>query len=86
MISAMKKRDTDIESVSPTDSETERDEVKEVRRVAQKDTFNVKLWRFAMTSALLMTALAVTLTTYKFLKQDQYEAFKTAVSSQSITP
>ena len=63
-----------------SDVESERDEVKEVRRVAQRETFNVKVWRFAMSGALLMTAMAVTFTTYKFLKNDQYEAFETAVS------
>ena len=58
----------------------ERDEILEVRKGARQDTFNVRLWRFAMTGALLLTAVAVTLTIYKFLEREQQIAFETAVS------
>ena len=63
------------------DSTTEeRDEKKEVYKMSAKDTFRVKLWRGAVTIVLLITALAVTLSTYKFLKAEEKESFEVAVS------
>ena len=66
-------------------SEESRDEKAEVYKMSAKDTFRVKLWRAAVTVVLLLTALAVTLTTYKFLKADETDSFKTAVSVQFLT-
>lgn len=61
-------------------SEEERDEVEEVLKMSRKDTVKVQLSRFAATFALLLTALAVTFTTYKFLKKEETDNFVNAVS------
>jgi hypothetical protein len=63
-----------------SDSPEERDEVKEVQKITQKDTNKVNLWRLATTVALLMTAFVVTFTTYKYLKAEETSNFKVAVS------
>ena len=83
LVDKRKKHDK-TETTAYNEDDTERDEVLEVRRVAQKDTYNVRLWRFAMTGVLLLTAVAVTFTTYKLLKREQYSAFETAVSDNGI--
>lgn len=57
----------------------ERDEKKEIHKMSAKDTFRVQLWRGAVTVVLLITALAVTLTTYKFLKAEEKNSFEVAV-------
>ena len=64
------------ESFAP---KTERDEVKEVKKMSQKDTSRVIFWRTAVTVVLLLTAVAVTLTTYKLLKKAQNDDVETAV-------
>ena len=76
--------DHDDDSVSyETDTDlhttTERDEKKEVYKMSAKDTFRVRLWRAAMTVVLLLTALGVTLTTYKLLKDEERNNFEVAV-------
>jgi hypothetical protein len=58
----------------------ERDEVKEVRKIAEKETHRVRLWRFVVTCVLLATALAVTLTTYYSLEREEQDKFERAVS------
>jgi uncharacterized membrane protein YcjF (UPF0283 family) len=65
------------------DGDDERDEVKEVKKMSQKDTSRVIFWRFAATTVLLLTAVAVTLTTYKFLIDGEEEDFETAVSNRN---
>ena len=62
----------------PTDSS--RDEVGEVRKMSSRDTFRLRLWRIVVTSVLLLTALAVTFTTYTLLQQQEEANFHTAVS------
>lgn len=57
-----------------------RDEVGEVRKMSSKDTNRLRLWRIIVTCVLLLTAFAVTFTTYTLLKQQEDENFKTAVS------
>ena len=74
----------DEDEMSSTNSEsfeskTERDEVKEVQKMSQKDTSRVIFWRTAVTVVLLLTAVAVTLTTYKLLKKAQNDDVETAV-------
>ena len=66
----------DIESGSVE----ERDEVREVERVAAKDTRRLHVSRAVVTLVLLLTALAVTLTTYFSLKKEEDTNFETAVS------
>jgi hypothetical protein len=58
----------------------ERDEVKEVQKIGRADTDRVRTWRFIVRAATLMTSLAVTLTTFSFLKLEDDNDFKTAVS------
>ena len=56
-----------------------RDEVGEVRKMSSQDTFRLRLWRLVVTGVLLLTAFAVTFTTYTLLKQQEDENFQTAV-------
>lgn len=60
-------------------SEEERDEVKEIREASKKDTSRIRMTRIIMSAALLLTSLAVTLTTYEFLKREEENKFETAV-------
>jgi uncharacterized membrane protein YcjF (UPF0283 family) len=59
--------------------EVDRDEVKEVRKLSSKDTTRIRFWRLVVTMVLLLTAFAVTFTTYTFLQQQEHENFVTAV-------
>jgi hypothetical protein len=70
-------------SSSFTQEESERDEVREVQKMSQKDTSRVRMWRFVATGVLALTAVAVTLTTYRFLIEEQRHNFDTAVSETS---
>jgi hypothetical protein len=70
---------TESEVGSSTGDDLERDEVQEVHKTQRKDTRRLRLWRFVVTGVLLVTALAVTLTTYRFLQDEQQNNFKTAV-------
>ncbi|CAB9505736.1 Receptor-type guanylate cyclase gcy [Seminavis robusta] len=63
----------------------ERDEKKEVYKMSAKDTRRVRLWRFVVTAALLITALVVTLTTYRFLKNEETSNFEVAFEQFSRT-
>lgn len=65
-------------------TEEERDEIREIRKLAQKETTRVRLWRFVVASVLLITALAVTLITYFSLEKEEAHKFKTAVSFHSL--
>jgi hypothetical protein len=69
---------SDDESYNEND-ESDRDEVKEVRKLSYKDTTRIRLWRLVVTVVLLLTAFAVTFTTYTFLQQQEHENFVTAV-------
>ena len=77
--------DDDEHGVDSTTTETEqndrRDEVSEVRKMSSKDTNRLRLWRVVVTSAILLTAFAVTFTTYSLLQQQEEDNFKTAVRS-----
>jgi hypothetical protein len=59
--------------------EIDRDEVKEMRKLSSKDTTRIRLWRFVVTFVLLLTACAVTFTTYSLLRQQEHQNFVTAV-------
>jgi hypothetical protein len=80
--------DDDENGIDATTTETEqidrRDEVGEVRKMSSKDTNRLRLWRIVVTGVLLLTALAVTFTTYTLLKKQENENFKTAVSSCDV--
>ena len=72
---------TDEESdVDEEESESDRDEVEEVRRMSSKDTSRILFWRVMVTMVLLLTAFAVTFTTYTFLAKQEKENFEIAVS------
>jgi hypothetical protein len=75
--------DVDEHGFDATTTETElidrRDEVNEVRKMSSKDTNRLRLWRIVVTSVILLTAFAVTFTTYTLLQQQEEENFKTAV-------
>ncbi|CAB9501709.1 Receptor-type guanylate cyclase gcy [Seminavis robusta] len=55
-----------------------RDEIKEVQKMAKKDTRSVQLWRLVATGALLVTAFVVTYSTYTLLKKEEKNNFETA--------
>jgi hypothetical protein len=61
--------------------EEDRDEVKEVKKHAARDTAFVRTWRLVVTGVLLATALAVTFTTHHFLQMEDHRNFHEAVSS-----
>lgn len=64
----------------PMGDEEERDEVQEVKKMSAGDTNRVRMWRFVVTGCLVATAVAVTLTTYRSLKDEQQQNFEVAVS------
>jgi hypothetical protein len=82
---SVKGQESQINSLSEDESSRylqteERDEVKEVQKIGRADTDRVRTWRFIVRAATLMTSLAVTLTTFSFLKLEDDNDFKTAVS------
>ena len=70
------------EELTASRTEEERDEIAEVHKFSRKDTNRIRLWRLIIAMVLLVTALTVTLTTYKILKSEQDESFDTAVSER----
>ena len=64
--------------------EVDRDEVKEVRKIASKDTTRIRVWRYVITLVLLLTAFAITFATFTLLKQQENENFETAVRSINL--
>lgn len=65
---------------NPSNTEETRDEVKEVKELAKKDTRRIRMWRFIVTGALVATSTAVTISTYRFLANEETHKFETAVS------
>jgi hypothetical protein len=68
------------DSTSSNVEQDERDEVLEVKKLTSKDTFRVQAWRCAVTLLLALTAVAVTMTTYRLLVKEQERIFIAAVS------
>ena len=62
------------------DSLSERDEIKEVREYNKEDNRNVQLWKIALMTLLAAFGVAITYTTYTFLKQEERDSFEVAVS------
>lgn len=62
-----------------------RDEVKEIKKESRKDTLRVHTWRFLTAVLLLLTATAVTLTTYFLLDAEEEHNFETAVSPSVLS-
>ena len=76
------ERTTDNDREVLTTDQFRRDEVKEVRKMSSKDTSRLRLWRIVVTGVLLLTAFAITFTTYTLLKQQEEKNFQTAVRFQ----
>ena len=57
-----------------------RDEVQAIKNEARSETIKVLTWRFFTLAALIATAIAVTLTTYFLLAEQEEKSFETAVS------
>lgn len=62
----------------------ERDEVLEIRKQSAADTRRVRTWRIMVMVALLVTAVTVTVTTYKLLVDREDENFRSVVSSRGV--
>jgi uncharacterized membrane protein YcjF (UPF0283 family) len=71
--------EVETDSTRGEEKSDRRDEVVEVRKMSSKDTNRLRLWRVVMTGVLLLTAFAITFTTYTLLEQQEDENFKTAV-------
>ena len=67
---------SDVESSTPE----RRDEVQVIKKEARGETIKVLTWRLITTAALIVTAVAVTWTTYSLLAEQEQESFETAVS------
>lgn len=65
--------------------EDDRDEVKQIQRLAAKETTWIRRWRFLTTLVLLGTACAVTMTTYRFLQEEQSKNFEQAVRANNAS-
>jgi uncharacterized membrane protein YcjF (UPF0283 family) len=74
-----KELEVDSTTMGDTDNAQRRDEVGEVRKMSSKDTNRLRLWRLIVTGVLLLTAFAVTFTTYTLLEQQEDKNFQTAV-------
>lgn len=75
----------DANSISGTggggsNSTGDRDEILEIQKLSQKDTFRILLWRVVVTGVLAATAFTVTFATYRLLVREQHESFKQGVS------
>jgi len=69
---------------SCTENGNDRDEVKEVLKLAKKETARVRVWRLIVLVTLLITGAVLSTFTYKFLKDEQHEDFKDAVSADIL--
>lgn len=78
-----------LEGTSTTERDVsrleERDEVREIKEASRADTVRIRRWRFIMTWALLITAIAVTLSTFILLKREEDDKFETAVRIRKHT-
>lgn len=79
MESEYEDHDTGSTSGDGSRSSRERDEIGEVRKMSSVDTNRVRMWRLAVAMCLLVTGVAITTTTYRFLKNEQNSNFNMAV-------
>ena len=61
-------------------SNGDRDEILEIQKLSQKDTFRILMWRVVVTGVLAATAFTVTFATYRLLVREQHESFLQGVS------
>lgn len=71
---------SDVESSTPE----QRDEVHAIKKEARGETIKVLTWRMITTAALIVTAVAVSWTSYSILEEQEQEGFKTAVSKYYV--
>jgi cobalamin biosynthesis Mg chelatase CobN len=57
-----------------------RDEVKEVQKLAQQETRNVRVWRLIVVAMILATGALVSTFTYRFLHDEEEGNYVDAVS------
>ena len=59
-----------------------RDELDEIKKMAQRETTRVRVWKGILLVVLGVTAALVTAGTYRILEQEEEEDFETAVSGR----
>lgn len=57
----------------------ERDEIVEVKKMSSAETNRVRVWRTLVTLCLVCSGVVITLTTYRFLEDEQVKNFEVAV-------
>jgi VIT1/CCC1 family predicted Fe2+/Mn2+ transporter len=62
-----------------------RDEAKEVRKLIQKESNDVRMWRELVTGMLVIISALVTITTYVFLSKEEVRAFRAGVRDSRKT-
>lgn len=77
--------DTQKTSASSS-ADQNRNELKEIQQFAAKETAWIRMWRLLTTLVLLATASVVTITTYRFLQEEQKKSFEQAVSLRETSP
>jgi hypothetical protein len=80
--------DDDVNDETTTEgvegAERRRNEVVEVRKMSSKDSQRIHVWRLVVTCVLLLTAFAVTFTTFTLLQKQEEKNFTTAVRFLNI--
>jgi len=66
------------------DDASERDEVKEVQKLAKTETARVRVWRMVVLATVLITGAVVSTLTFKFLISEQDDDYKDAVSTEYL--
>jgi uncharacterized membrane protein YcjF (UPF0283 family) len=59
----------------------ERDEIKEIQKLSREDTKRIRIWRMLVTLGLLTTGIAVVVSSYKILSNEEHKNFESAVSA-----
>eukprot|EP00934_Nitzschia_sp_Nitz4_P009441 Nitzschia sp. Nitz4//scaffold270_size25879//13071//16782//NITZ4_008299-RA/size25879-augustus-gene-0.20-mRNA-1//-1//CDS//3329545193//9431//frame0 len=72
-------------SKDASQSEESRDEVKEIQKISRSHTNRIRFWRLVVIFFLTATAVAVTVTTYIFLSNEQENNFEEAFDQFSNT-
>ena len=81
-ISAVGGDDDEVSEVSYSDNQ--RDEVKELEEFFKSENRLVGVWRALTGMALLITGVVITITTHKFLREEQTKNFEQAVRVASV--
>jgi hypothetical protein len=62
-------------------SEDERDEVKEMHKLALKETLNVRIWRLTAFMWVFVSGMVVMMASFDFLSEAEFDNFAQAVSA-----